>query len=133
MIPLYLDHLFFPTLTASIKDYVKSKVKSKVSVYNSKTQEESFVTEVHHVNGLGEDAGVVYAEMQSRENTQQDLLWNETFKHMYPGNSGYAANVGGATKSIRTSTNLEKVMKSVLLLYLLSIIRNFFFADKRVP
>jgi Zn-dependent M16 (insulinase) family peptidase len=60
---------------------------------------------------VGEDAGVVYAEMQSRENTQQDLLWNETFKHMYPGDSGYSANVGGATTNIRTSTTLEKVKR----------------------
>ena len=27
-----------------------------------------YVTEVHHVNGDGEDAGVVYCEMQGREN-----------------------------------------------------------------
>jgi hypothetical protein len=35
---------------------------------------EGFVTEVHHVNGLGENAGVVYAEMQARENQAGDLM-----------------------------------------------------------
>lgn len=32
------------------------------------------MTEVHHVNGLGENAGVVYAEMQARENQSGDLM-----------------------------------------------------------
>ena len=33
------------------------------------------MTEVHHVNGEGEDAGVVYCEMQSSENSQESLLY----------------------------------------------------------
>lgn len=41
MLDVYLDHTFFPTLTQS-----------------------GFVTEVYHVNGKGEDAGVVFSEMQ---------------------------------------------------------------------
>ena len=36
-----LDHMFFPNL-----------------------REDDFLTEVHHVNGKGEDAGTVYSEMQ---------------------------------------------------------------------
>lgn len=46
LLPIYLDHILFPTLT-----------------------EHGFITEVHHVDGEGEDAGVVYCEMQGRENT----------------------------------------------------------------
>lgn len=30
--------------------------------------------QVHHVNGKGEDSGVVYSEMQGRENTSGDLM-----------------------------------------------------------
>jgi Zn-dependent M16 (insulinase) family peptidase len=30
--------------------------------------------QVHHINGKGEDAGVVYSEMQARENTAGDLI-----------------------------------------------------------
>jgi hypothetical protein len=30
--------------------------------------------QVHHINGKGEDAGVVYSEMQARENTSGDLI-----------------------------------------------------------
>jgi Zn-dependent M16 (insulinase) family peptidase len=32
------------------------------------------VTEIHHINGAGEDAGVVYSEMQARENQSGDLM-----------------------------------------------------------
>lgn len=42
ILPVYLDHILFPTLTES-----------------------GFETEVHHINGEGEDAGVVYCEMQA--------------------------------------------------------------------
>ena len=41
MLHVYLDHILFPTLT-----------------------EAGFVTEVHHINGEGQNAGVVYCEMQ---------------------------------------------------------------------
>jgi len=33
-----------------------------------------FVTEVHHIDGQGQDSGVVYSEMQGRENTSGDLM-----------------------------------------------------------
>ena len=41
ILPVYLDHIFHPLL-----------------------REEDFMTEVHHINGDGDDAGVVYSEMQ---------------------------------------------------------------------
>ena len=41
LLPVYLDHIFHPLL-----------------------REEDFLTEVHHINGEGNDAGVVYSEMQ---------------------------------------------------------------------
>jgi hypothetical protein len=43
ILPVYLDHILYPTL-----------------------REEDYLTEVHHVNGEGQDAGVVYSEMQVR-------------------------------------------------------------------
>ena len=39
--PVYLDHILYPTL-----------------------REEDYLTEVHHINGEGQDTGVVYSEMQ---------------------------------------------------------------------
>ena len=51
MLPVYMDHVLYPTLTNS-----------------------GYVTEVHHVNGDGEDAGVVYCEMQGRENSADSIV-----------------------------------------------------------
>jgi Zn-dependent M16 (insulinase) family peptidase len=51
MLPIYVDHILHPTMT-----------------------DDGFVTEVHHINGEGEDAGVVYSEMQGRENQSWDLM-----------------------------------------------------------
>lgn len=72
ILPVYLDHVLYPTLTSS-----------------------GFVTEVHNINGKGEDSGVVrcsglldclrtradtlpmlqvYAEMSGRENGSGDLM-----------------------------------------------------------
>lgn len=48
---VYIDHILHPTITDA-----------------------GFVTEVHHINGAGEDAGVVYSEMQARENQSGDLM-----------------------------------------------------------
>lgn len=46
-------------------------------VLNPTITDEAYTTEVYHLNGKGEDAGVVYCEMQGRENTSTDsiMLW----------------------------------------------------------
>lgn len=51
LLPIYVDHILYPTLTKA-----------------------GFTTEVHHIDGQGEDSGVVYSEMQGRENTSGDLM-----------------------------------------------------------
>lgn len=50
LLPIFADHILFPTLT-----------------------DESFVTEVHHITKEGNDKGVVYCEMQGRENSSGSL------------------------------------------------------------
>jgi len=41
------------------------------------------------VTDAGEDAGVVYCEMQARENTSEDITNFHLNQHMYPGRCGY--------------------------------------------
>lgn len=48
-----------------------------------------FKIQVHHVNGEGKDAGVVYCEMQARQNTVDDRMSLEMLRALYPGDSGY--------------------------------------------
>lgn len=85
LMPIYLDHILHPTLSDA-----------------------GFITEVHHVTGDGEDGGVVYCEMQGRENTAESLGWVELLRKIYP-DSGYSAETGGIMHNLRTSTTNEKV------------------------
>ncbi|XP_052757845.1 uncharacterized protein C05D11.1-like [Galleria mellonella] len=85
LLPIYLDHILRPTLT-----------------------DQGFITEVHHIDGDGEDAGVVYCEMQGRENTADSRCELRLLRAMYP-NSGYSSETGGIMANLRTSTNNTKV------------------------
>ncbi|RWS10415.1 uncharacterized protein B4U79_04417 [Dinothrombium tinctorium] len=86
LLPIYLDHILYPTLL-----------------------EESFITEVHHVNGEGEDGGVVYCEMQGVENYGDRKCHLEMLRNLYPGDCGYKSETGGLMKNLRESTTNEKV------------------------
>lgn len=86
LLPFYLDHVLYPTLT-----------------------EAGYVTEVHHVNGEGENAGVVYCEMQARENTGESRCHLEMLRAMYPGHCGYKSETGGIMANLRDSTSHQKV------------------------
>lgn len=81
MLPVYLDHVFHPTLT-----------------------NEGFVTEVYHVNGKGEDAGVVFSEMQGRENSSGDLMQLQFQRNLYPASSAYCSETGGLMEALRVLT-----------------------------
>lgn len=68
------------------------------------------MTEVHHINGRGEDAGVVYCEMQARENTGESLVHLNMLRAMYEGKCGYKSETGGIMANLRNSTSHEKVV-----------------------
>lgn len=73
------------------------------------------MTEVHHVNGEGEDAGVVYLEMQSKETACNTVAHRALVEELYPGTCGYRHVTGGCLENLRTSTTNEKVPYSVAL------------------
>ncbi|GFZ50626.1 hypothetical protein JCM24511_08384 [Saitozyma sp. JCM 24511] len=81
MLPIYVDHILHPTITDA-----------------------GFVTEVHHINGAGEDAGVVYSEMQARENQSGDLMALEMQRKLYPSTSAYRSETGGLMAMLRVLT-----------------------------
>ncbi|XP_057672406.1 uncharacterized protein C05D11.1-like isoform X1 [Diorhabda carinulata] len=85
LLPIYLEHILYPTL-----------------------KDEAYVTEVHHITGDGNDAGVVYCEMQGRENSAESRLQTEVLRYIYPGRCGYSSEVGGRMKNLRESTSNEK-------------------------
>ena len=69
--------------------------------------DEAFLTEVHHVDGDGENAGVVYCEMQGRENTGESLAWNKLLHMVYgePNECGLSSETGGKLKELRELDN----------------------------
>ena len=82
LLPVYLDHILCPTITDA-----------------------GFVTEVHHVNGEGQDKGVVYCEMQGRENSDGDLIERAVLNALYPdAQCGYASETGGSMQQLRSLT-----------------------------
>jgi len=86
ILPVFLDHILFPNLRS-----------------------EDFLTEVHHINGEGQDAGVVYSEVKGMEPTVSYSYRTALIKRLYPGNSGYYARVGGDLENLRNSTTIANV------------------------
>ncbi|EGF99472.1 zinc metalloprotease [Melampsora larici-populina 98AG31] len=70
----------------------------------------AFTTEVYHINGEGEDAGVVYSEMQGRENSSTDLMSLRSLREIYPPTSAYQSETSGKMAALRTLT-VEQIRK----------------------
>ncbi|XP_050535492.1 uncharacterized protein C05D11.1-like isoform X7 [Daktulosphaira vitifoliae] len=88
LLPIYLDHILYPTLTDS-----------------------GFITQVHHITSDGKDAGVVYCELKEVENTAENIVRQSLLKKIYPGKCGYKSVHGGIMKNLRESTTIEKIRK----------------------
>uniref|UniRef100_A0A060T0I3 ARAD1C08228p n=1 Tax=Blastobotrys adeninivorans TaxID=409370 RepID=A0A060T0I3_BLAAD len=84
LLPVYLDHVLHPTLT-----------------------DEACLTEVYHIDGEGEEKGVVFSEMQGVENTASSLVSLRARQLMFPDTSGYSSETGGLMDKLRVLTNEE--------------------------
>ncbi|KAI8354385.1 Metalloenzyme, LuxS/M16 peptidase-like protein [Mortierella sp. GBAus27b] len=85
IMPIYIDHILYPTITDA-----------------------AYYTEVHNINGDGENAGVVYCEMQGRENNASSIMEQRRQRTMYPENIGYRYDTGGLMSCLRSLT-AEKI------------------------
>ncbi len=81
ILPVYLEHVIVPTLTDA-----------------------ACYTEVHHVDGSGHDAGVVYSEMQGVQNTQSELMELTSKRLLYPDGVGFRYETGGMMEQLRVLT-----------------------------
>ena len=78
ILPVYLEHIIAPTLTDA-----------------------SCYTEIHHVDGSGNDAGVVYSEMQAEENQKEVLMWRKSKRLLYSEGVGFRYETFGMMESLR--------------------------------
>ena len=81
ILPVYLEHIIVPTLTDT-----------------------GCLTEVHHVDGEGNDAGVVYSEMQGVQNTQSMISDVKANRLMFPEGVGFRYETGGLMENLRVLT-----------------------------
>lgn len=81
ILPVYLEHVVLPTLRDS-----------------------GCYTEVHHIDGTGHDAGVVYSEMQGVQNTQGELMELRSKRLLYPEGVGFRYETGGMMEQLRILT-----------------------------
>ncbi|VDK53464.1 unnamed protein product, partial [Anisakis simplex] len=70
---------------------------------------EQYITEVHHINGNGEDAGVVYSEMQDHESDMQEIVSRHRKELFYPEGCSYRVETGGRLPNLRSSCCNDKV------------------------
>lgn len=82
LLPIYLDHLFHPTIT-----------------------DEACLTEVYHIDGKGKEKGVVFSEMQGIESQSWFITYMKLMKTLYAATSGYSSETGGLTSELRKLTN----------------------------
>ncbi|KIH59803.1 peptidase, M16 family [Ancylostoma duodenale] len=78
------------------------------TVYTLST-DSHFATEVHHINGKGEDAGVVYCEMQDDESNMESLVDRKKKEVLYPTNNPYCVDVAGRLKTLRETCTPDRV------------------------
>lgn len=93
MLPVYLEHIIAPTLT-----------------------DEGCYTEVYHVDGTGQDAGVVYSEMQGVQNDAAELIDLKIRRLLYPEGVGYRYETGGMMEALRVLTP-ERIRQFHRLMY----------------
>jgi len=78
LLPVYIDHILHATV-----------------------DESACVTEVYHIDGNGEEKGVVFSEMQGYEHESASLVEEEVQRLLYAPGSGYATNTGGNLGALR--------------------------------
>ncbi|KAL8288669.1 hypothetical protein RB597_000669 [Gaeumannomyces tritici] len=81
ILPVYLEHVLVPTIT-----------------------DEGCATEVHHIDGEGNDAGVVYSEMQALQYSSTELMYLRARRLLYPENIGFRYETGGMMEALRVLT-----------------------------
>lgn len=97
VIPVYMEHLLSPTLTVIF------------NLFFIILKDSQYLTEVHHINGEGENEGVVYSEMQSYESDMDTMVTLKVKELLYKKNSNYSASTGGRLENLRNSCSNIKV------------------------
>ncbi|GAA6054753.1 hypothetical protein JCM3770_000926 [Rhodotorula araucariae] len=78
VLPVYLDHILFPRITPDV-----------------------FKTEIYHIDGNGEEGGVVFSEMQGREGSAGDVGDQALRQSLYGKRNAYRSDTLGNLDALR--------------------------------
>ncbi|KND91781.1 Uncharacterized protein TOPH_03509 [Tolypocladium ophioglossoides CBS 100239] len=81
VLPVYLEHIILPTIT-----------------------DDAIATEVWHIDGEGNDAGVIYSEMQAVQFRSAEIMDLKARRLIYPEDVGFRYETGGMTDALRVLT-----------------------------
>lgn len=84
ILKIYLEQIYYPNIT-----------------------KDNFITEIYHMDGKGENGGVVFNEMKSKEFQPETIGFNEMASILFQG-TPYASTTGGKIQDIPTLT-LERL------------------------
>ncbi|KII72531.1 Protein HypA [Thelohanellus kitauei] len=87
ILPVYMDHIFNPVIN-----------------------EDTFKTEVYSKSEEGEEGGVVFSEMQAKENSEECLVFHQMMMALFQPETGYPFVSGGTMKRIR-ELNIAKIIQ----------------------
>ncbi|KAJ2516493.1 hypothetical protein GGI11_003437 [Coemansia sp. RSA 2049] len=103
------DHTCY-TLDATAEDGVANVLPPFLDhVLNPLLHNDHFVTEVYHCDETGKEKGVVFGEMESKENNEDILAYYHLNKLVYNSSAAYSKYSGGKTYDIARLTNREIV------------------------
>ncbi|KAJ2523544.1 hypothetical protein GGI11_001440 [Coemansia sp. RSA 2049] len=101
------DHTCY-TLDAAAEDAVANVLPAFLDhVLNPLLRDDHFVTEVYHYDETGKEQGVVFSEMVSYENNEEELSSYHLNNLVYNTSATYAGYSGGKTRDIANLTNSE--------------------------
>jgi Zn-dependent M16 (insulinase) family peptidase len=104
-----VDHTAYTLTTAGSEGFLNILPIFCDHILNPILSDDSFLTEVHHIDGKGDDAGVVYCEMQGVENDGDTLAMGKLRHIIYgtPDVCGYSSETGGKLACLRDLTNAK--------------------------
>jgi len=97
------DHTAYTLDTAGWKASRKS-FQSTRACHSTNSHGRGCYTEVHHIDGEGNDAGVVYSEMQGVQNNGGEIMDLRARRLLYPENVGFRYETGGLMENLRVLT-----------------------------
>lgn len=98
------EYTAYTTITAGFEGFAHLLPAFLDHILRPNINEATFDSEVYHIRADGKEAGVVFCEMQARENTEADLA-DRVIRATLLNGTPLAYDSGGLCKQIRTLTN----------------------------